>query len=83
MAEALKSHPADLTTIAARNGGVFPRARIEAFITNGPEARAVAAHGPSDMPVWGPTFRSLDPSAARVKVRISNLVDYLESLQRH
>jgi hypothetical protein len=33
------------------------------------------------MPVWGPTFRSLDPSDARVKVRIVNIVDFIESIQ--
>jgi hypothetical protein len=33
------------------------------------------------MPVWGPTFRSLDPSDTRVKVRIANLVAYIASIQ--
>jgi hypothetical protein len=34
-----------------------------------------------DMPVWGPTFRSLEPSDRDVKMRIANVVEYLESIQ--
>jgi hypothetical protein len=33
------------------------------------------------MPVWGPVFRSLDPSDARVQVRIANLIAYLDAIQ--
>ena len=33
------------------------------------------------MPVWGSTFRGLESSEARVKVRLANLVAYVESLQ--
>jgi mono/diheme cytochrome c family protein len=77
---ALKNRPPDLTGIAKRSGGVFPKARVEAFVTHG-GTDVVPAHGTADMPVWGPTFRSLDPSDARVKVRIANLVSYLESIQ--
>jgi mono/diheme cytochrome c family protein len=33
------------------------------------------------MPVWGRTFRGLDSSDARIKVRLDNLVAYVESLQ--
>jgi mono/diheme cytochrome c family protein len=80
VAVALKSRPPDLTEIARRNGGIFPKARVEAFITiDG--VNPSPAHGDADMPVWGPTFRSLDPSDARVKVRIANLVAYIESIQ--
>jgi hypothetical protein len=79
VAVALKSLPPDLTEIARRNGGVFPKARVEAFVTN--RGDPSPAHGTMDMPVWGPTFRSLDPSDARVKVRIANLVAYIESIQ--
>jgi mono/diheme cytochrome c family protein len=79
VASALKSAPADLTRISMRNGGMFPRARIMAFVTKG--ATQVVAHGTPDMPVWGPIFTGLDPSEARTKVRIENLVAYVESLQ--
>jgi mono/diheme cytochrome c family protein len=80
VAVALKSRPPDLTEIARRNGGIFPKARVESFVTNG-DVNPSPAHGTADMPVWGPTFRSLDPSDARVRVRIDNLVEYVESLQ--
>jgi hypothetical protein len=42
----------------------------------------VVAHGSSEMPVWGPIFRSLDHSnAALAKLRIANVLKYLESMQ--
>jgi mono/diheme cytochrome c family protein len=76
---ALRVRPADLTTLAERNGGVFPRERVAAYITG--VGRPVAAHGTSDMPVWGPAFRSLDATDTRAQVRVSAIVDHLESLQ--
>jgi mono/diheme cytochrome c family protein len=76
---ALRTQPADLTTIAVRNQGVFPRKRVEAYVTG--EGEMPAAHGSRDMPVWGPIFRSLDPSDARNRVRIGNIVDYIASIQ--
>jgi len=78
IAAALKTPPADLTKLATKNGGVYPRQQVEEFVTNG---RPVPAHGTTAMPVWGPTFRSLEPSDALVKQRIANVVQYVESLQ--
>lgn len=77
-AAALKTPPANLTTIRSRHGGAFPRDEIVTFITKGDR---VAAHGSSDMPVWGPIFQGLDPSPVRTRVRIDNLVSFIESLQ--
>ena len=77
---ALKTRPPDLTQIAKRNGGPFPTRRVEDYVTHG-DVKPVSAHGTADMPVWGPTFRSLDPSDSRVRVRIANLVTYIESIQ--
>lgn len=79
VAPTLKTKPADLTRIAVRNGGAFPRERLEKFIADGD--RATKAHGTSDMPVWGEIFRALDPSDKRAALRIENLVRYLESIQ--
>jgi mono/diheme cytochrome c family protein len=81
LAEALRTPPANLTELARRNGGVFPRERVRATILGG-SAAAVAAHGTSEMPVWGPIFRAFDPSDTRVGIRVDNIVAYLESLQR-
>ena len=80
VAVALNTRPPDLTQIARHNGGTFPTRRVEDYVTNG-NVKPIPAHGTADMPVWGPTFRSLDPSDSRVKVRISNLVGYIESIQ--
>jgi mono/diheme cytochrome c family protein len=79
-ADALKVRPADLTTIAKRNGGTFPKSRVEAFVTVG-EVRATPAHGSAEMPVWGPIFRALDPNDTANKIRLANIVGYVESLQ--
>lgn len=79
VAAALKKSPPDLGTLARRNGGTFPRASVTAFVAG--SDRTPAAHGPGEMPVWGPIFRSLDPSDTRAKVRIDNVVTFIESIQ--
>jgi mono/diheme cytochrome c family protein len=78
-AAALKIAPPDLTLLTRRAGGSYPRSNVETYVTG--TGRLVPAHGSGEMPVWGPIFRSLDPSDPRVKVRIANLVDYLQSIQ--
>ena len=78
VAGSLRAVPPDLTNIATRNSGLFPRARVETSITGG---EGMPAHGSADMPVWGPIFKGLDNSDARVRVRIANLVAYIESVQ--
>jgi mono/diheme cytochrome c family protein len=80
VAAALKAPPPDLTQLARDNGGTFPRRRLETFI-NQDSGALVPSHGTSDMPVWGPIFRGLDPSDTLVKVRIDNLVDYIAAMQ--
>lgn len=80
VAAALRTPPANLTTLSQRNNGTFPRQRVLAFIDG--SSRANDAHGPGDMPIWGTTFKALEGSDARVKVRLANLAAYVESLQR-
>jgi cytochrome c553 len=77
-APSLRSRPTDLTALARRNGGTFPRERVLAFIEG---SNRTGAHGDRDMPVWGPTLRALDASDARVTVRLQNLVAFVESIQ--
>jgi mono/diheme cytochrome c family protein len=79
VASALKTPPADLTVLASRNGGLFPRDAVRAYVTG--TGRMLPSHGPAEMPVWGPTFRAFEP-AARTSERIDNLVKYIESIQR-
>lgn len=77
-AAALRTRPADLTTLARRSGGTFPRDRVMEFVEG--SSRALA-HGSPEMPVWGPTLRGLDASDARVTVRLRNIVAFVESIQ--
>jgi mono/diheme cytochrome c family protein len=80
VAPALKVRPTDLTTLAQRNKGTFPGARVEAVLL-GKEKLSTPAHGSSDMPVWGPIFRGLDSREEINEARIENLVKYIESIQ--
>ena len=79
VASSLKHQPPDLTTIAARNGSRFPRERIERFVSG--DDVSTSAHGSREMPVWGPIFRSLDPRDSLTRIRISNVVQFIESIQ--
>jgi len=76
-ATALKKAPADLTTIAKRNGK-FSAADVENTITG---QSVMASHGSRDMPIWGPVFRSLSSDDAVAKLRVANLVDYIKGIQ--
>jgi mono/diheme cytochrome c family protein len=78
VARALKGAPADLTRLTANNRGTYPRDRVRDMLTGA--GRTVAAHGPTEMPIWGPLFRAFE-SDARARVRIDNLVNYLETIQ--
>ena len=80
VAAALTVLPPDLTTLAARHGGAFPREFVESFVV-GNRDPLVPAHGSKDMPVWGPIFLALDPNPAVNKVRIDNIVSYIASMQ--
>jgi len=73
----LKAAPQDLTTLAKRNNGTFPGDHFAALLRFGTEARE---HGTSDMPIWGPLFRSQNKDL--VDLRINNLRAYVESIQQ-
>ena len=78
-APALKMPVTDLTTLAAKNGGVFPAAHVASVIKG---ESMTPAHGSKTMPVWGPIFMSISGhSTADVQLRIRNLTNYLQSLQ--
>ena len=80
VAVALKGPLADLTTIAKRNNGSFPRDEMEKMILGGKGSRM--AHGSEQMPVWGPVFRKVENDQDLGLVRVRRLVDYLISLQK-
>jgi mono/diheme cytochrome c family protein len=79
VAAALKARPPDLTMLAKRHGGKFPRAEVTTFVAG--RGRKASAHGSGDMPVWGPAFRAQEALDSRISVRLLNVVDYLEKLQ--
>jgi mono/diheme cytochrome c family protein len=81
VAPSLNRSPADLSVLSRNNGGKFPTDHITAVLQFGAEA---SAHGTAEMPVWGPVFNKLDenaPQSALRALRISNLVQYIETLQ--
>lgn len=70
----------DMTTLATRNGGRFPEARVERIIQSGEVLRG---HGTPDMPAWGDAFKRTEGTDAPTpKQAIRNLTHYLWSLQR-
>jgi hypothetical protein len=80
-AAALKTHPTNLTILAAKNGGKFPEVHVVAVIKGD---NLTPAHGNKAMPVWGPVFLSMSTSphdTAQEQMRLSNLTKYLESIQ--
>jgi mono/diheme cytochrome c family protein len=78
-ADRLKVMPSDLRMLARRNGGVFPRDRVIAFVTSGDTTSS--EHRSADMPEWGRALEDVDRSDTIVKTRIANIVQYVESLQ--
>jgi mono/diheme cytochrome c family protein len=76
-ADALKKAPADLTQIARKNGGAFPKIKVARVIDG---SDVVAAHGSRAMPVWGNIFRSMEGSASET-LRVNALMAYIEGLQ--
>jgi mono/diheme cytochrome c family protein len=75
----LKTAPSDLTRISARNGGMFPLAKIRRVISG--EESLPGGHGTRQMPIWGPIFSQVAWDQDLGRVRIDNLARYLEGLQ--
>lgn len=86
----LKKSPADLTTLAKKNKGVFPFDRVYAVIDG---REIITAHGDRDMPAWGDRYNSDSVKAAEyymdvpydaemfTRSRILSLIDYLNRIQ--
>jgi mono/diheme cytochrome c family protein len=82
--------PADLTTLAGRHGGSFPKQQI-ADLIDGRGVEGPGPHGSREMPVWGLVYREEAdwrlrgvpfPAEWSVRGRILSLVEYLATLQR-
>ena len=69
----------DLTTLASRAGGDFPRAEVTRIVDG---QQKTTGHTPGDMPKWGRVLRSLEGDDRTVRQQIEAVVQYLESLQQ-
>ncbi|AGK56533.1 hypothetical protein HYPDE_24238 [Hyphomicrobium denitrificans 1NES1] len=75
-ADALKKAAPDLTEIAKRNGGMFPRARVEDIIRDG----GITGHGTMRLLAWEHYFLQ-DAPPERADQIVEDLVSYLEKQQ--
>jgi len=74
-----KDVPPDLTKLAKSHGGKFPEKYFEDVLRNGVP---IPAHGSPEMPTWGADFRTREHlDSAQVTLRITNLSNYIKSLQ--
>ncbi|HUI42439.1 MAG TPA: c-type cytochrome [Terriglobia bacterium] len=77
---ALKAVAPDLTLLTKLNGNKFPSDFVMSVLNNG---WTYAGHGSKDMPIWGPLFRSMaSGSDAQGKLRATNVLEYLKSIQQ-
>lgn len=82
---ALRTPPPDLTLLAWRRGGTFPRDEVIAVLAG---ERSFAAHGNREMPVWSQRYGvpGTDGATAIASIyarrRLELLASYLESVQR-
>ncbi len=75
----LKVWPPDLTQLAKKNHGTYPEMRVTEAIDG---EFGKPSHGSTEMPVWGPVFRSMAHGHKdSAQVRITSLVKYVESIQ--
>jgi mono/diheme cytochrome c family protein len=80
LAASMRRSPPNLTEIAKRNNGVYPKEMVFKIIDG---RQRVAGHGGPDMPVWGDAFqRSIEVTDEKaLAARIQTLVDFLEAIQ--
>jgi mono/diheme cytochrome c family protein len=78
-APTLRQPATDLTQLAARAGGTFPRDQVTRIIDG---RQPLTAHDTPDMPKWGQVMQRLEDDERLGQRRIAALVNYLESMQR-
>lgn len=77
-ASTLKVAPADLTGLTKKYGK-YPAMKVTTVLSG---QANLAAHGNTEMPVWGPIFSRISQGhESEVQQRIANLNHYIESLQ--
>ena len=79
VAPALKAKVPQLTTLAQRNGGMFPADRVRSIIAGDGVS---AAHGSREMPIWGPVFHQIEYDQDLGYVRLQNVTEYLNTIQQ-
>lgn len=81
-AASLQTPPADLTVLSRNNHGVYPAQHVEAVLRFGAET---GGHTSKAMPVWSTVLGKIDhinsASGNLEAMRISNIVQYVETLQ--
>lgn len=78
-AQFLKTPPPDLTTIGNRYAGKSVATKVSAVLRSGTASRA---HGTVAMPLWESLFSSLHGGDQVGALRIRNLSEYVESIQK-
>jgi len=75
----------DLTELSKKNNGVFP---VEYVVETIDGKASVRAHGPRDMPIWGPVYKNQSHNVnpdynpeAYARVKILFLTEYIYRLQ--
>lgn len=81
VARELKTSPPDLTRLSERAGGKFPFLQTMEWIDG---TTRMAAHGSSEMPVWGERFRAEAPQgmSAEARGKLLWITEYLRTIQQ-
>jgi mono/diheme cytochrome c family protein len=81
VAPSLRTRPTDLTQLAQKHGGAFPYEQVREIIDG---RKRIAAHGSSQMPVWGQVFieeRTYENPEAHTRSQGSLIASYLAAIQ--
>jgi len=76
-ANQLSAIPTNLTLLSKENGGSFPETAVYNII----DGRRVGDFHGQEMPIWGERFKEIEGNEDVVDERISNLIEYLKSIQ--
>jgi mono/diheme cytochrome c family protein len=76
-ANQLATTPTDLTLLSKINGGSFPETAVYNII----DGRRVGDFHGQEMPIWGEHFKEIEGNEEAVDERISNLIEYIKSIQ--
>jgi len=83
VASSLKVEVPDLTKMARRSAGRFPRDRVVRIVDG---RFIIGAHGTRTMPIWGEDFAHLETGSpnteAATRLVIERIADYLAQLQQ-